>query len=249
MKELYDRTQRLIGADAMYELKDARVLLVGLGGVGGYVAEALARAGVGTIGLCDFDRIDATNLNRQIIATVNNIGSLKTDAWEDRIRSINPDCNIKKYSFKLDGSRIRELDIQTNCPEGYKVCSNCGRCLKHWDFVSDAIDDVPAKIALTEACVKMNIPVISSMGTGNKLDPFSFKIVPIQKTEGDPLARAVRKKLREKGIEDVPVLYSSEPSIVEISGGDPIPSISYMPAVAGLEIASYIIKKIISQNS
>jgi len=247
MNELYDRTKRLIGADNMLELKDARVLIVGLGGVGGYVLEALARAGIGTLGLCDFDTVDSSNLNRQILATAQSIGNPKALVAKERVLSINPDCNVKVYDFKLDPSNIGKLDIQTSCPVGYMQCCKCGKCLPKWDFVVDAIDDVPAKLSLIEHCYKMNIPIICSMGTGNKLDPFGFKIVPIEKTEGDPLARAIRKKLREKEIAGIPVLYSAETPVAAIEQGGPIPSISYMPAVAGLEIASYVINQIISK--
>lgn len=245
MTELYDRTKRLVGPDAMMELKDSRVLVVGLGGVGGYVVEALARAGIGTLGLCDFDTVDPSNLNRQILSNVNDIGDFKTDAAMRRVLSINPDCKVKLYPFKIDPSNISALDIQADCPEGYKLCCKCGKCLPKWDWIVDAIDDVPAKICLIEHAYKMNIMLISSMGTGNKLDPFGYKIVPIEKTEGDPLARAIRKRLREKEISGIPVLYSAEKPVKQLESGDPIPSISYMPAVAGLEIASYVIRQIL----
>jgi len=248
MTDLYTRTKALLGSYNMSKLKDARVLVVGLGGVGGYIVEALARAGVGTIGLCDFDTVDPSNLNRQILATTDTIGLLKTDVAKDRVFRINPDCRVKLYSFRLTPSNIKDLDIIVDCPEGYKLCANCGKCLKSWDFIADAIDDVPSKLALAEKTHKMGIPFISSMGTGNKMDPFGFTIAPIDKTEGDPLARAVRKRLRELEITDTPVLYSKEPARVEIMQGDSIPSISFMPAVAGLEIASYIIKKIIEKE-
>lgn len=245
MKELYERTKRLLGADAMMEIKDARVLVVGLGGVGGYVVEALARAGIGTLGLCDFDTVDPTNLNRQLLSTTDSIGRPKTLVAKERVLAVNPDCNVKLYPFRLNSSAIADLDIQTDCPEGYKVCCKCGKCLPKWDFIVDAIDDVPAKISLIEHAVKMNIAIISSMGTGNKLNPFAYKIVPIERTEGDPLARAIRKRLREKEISGIPVLYSAEKPVKQLESGDPIPSISYMPAVAGLEIASYVIRQIL----
>ncbi len=245
MKEIYDRTQRLIGAEAMENLKDARVLVVGLGGVGGYIAEALVRAGVGTLGLCDFDTVDPSNLNRQIFATTDVIGKNKVEIAKERLLKINPECNIKLFPFKINPQNLNELDLITACPDGYKKCVDCGKCLKCWDFVADAIDDVPAKLALIETVYKNNIPIISSMGTGNKLNPFEFEIAPVEKTEGDPLARAIRKKLREKEIKDIPVLYSKETAKNKIESGDPVPSISYMPAVAGLEMASYIIRKII----
>ena len=133
MKEIYDRTQRLVGPDAMENLKDARVLIVGLGGVGGYIAEALARAGVGTLGLCDFDSVDPSNLNRQILATMDVIGRNKAEVAKERILQINPECNIKLYPFKISPQNLNELDLITACPEGYKKCVDCGKCLKRWD--------------------------------------------------------------------------------------------------------------------
>ena len=248
MKELYDRTKRLVGSDGMMELKDARVLIVGLGGVGGFAVEALARAGVGTLGLCDFDQVDPSNLNRQILALADTLGRLKAEVAKERVLAINPDCNVKLYPFRLEPGNIASLDIQKDCPEGYKLCCKCGKCLPKWDFIVDAIDDVPAKLALIEHAYKMNIPIICSMGTGNKLDPFGYKIVPIEKTEGDPLARAIRKRLREKDIKGIPVLYSAEQPVVKLENGNPIPTISYMPAIAGELIAGFVIKKIIASS-
>lgn len=218
---MFSRTIALLGEDNFKKLQRSRVLIVGLGGVGGYILESLVRSGVGTIGLCDFDVIERSNLNRQILATMYTVGMKKVDAAADRAVSINPDVRIVKYGFKVSDPKMLNLDF--------------------WDFVADAIDDVPAKIALMEAAQSK---IISCMGTGNKLDPQSFKIVSINKTEGDPLARSVRKQLREKGITDIPVLYSSESPVAEETR--PIPTISYMPAVAGLEISSYIIKKILA---
>jgi len=225
MNDMYSRTELLIGSKAMEKLKSSKVLVVGLGGVGGYIVEALARAGVSCLGLCDFDVCDVTNLNRQILAQSSKIGQKKTELAKERVLSINPNCNIKTFDSRLDSNRLTELNLE------------------EWDFVADAIDDTKAKIALICECNKKNIPIICSMGTGNKLDPFLYKIVPIEKTEGDPLARSIRKQLKELGIKGIPVLYSSESPVAETK--DVIPSISYMPAVAGLEIASYIIQKII----
>lgn len=225
MADIYSRTELLIGKDAMKKLKKAKVLVVGLGGVGGYIVEALARAGVGTIGLCDFDVVDVTNLNRQILAVKSKIGQKKADLAKKRVLEINPDCIIKSFNFRLDSNLLTELNIS------------------EWDYIADAIDDVNAKIGLIGAAYNLEVPIISSMGTGNKMDPFKYKIVPIEKTEGDPLARSVRKQLRTMGIKGIPVLYSPEKTHVD--SPETIPSISYMPAVAGLEIASYIIQKII----
>ncbi|MDO5332172.1 MAG: ThiF family adenylyltransferase [Bacillota bacterium] len=222
---LYDRTEKLIGSESMLKLKNSKVLVVGLGGVGGYIVEALARAGVGTIGLCDFDIADVTNLNRQILVLSTKIGQKKTDLAKDRVLEINPNCITKIFDFRLNSDKLTELNIQD------------------WDYIADAIDDTKAKIALIQAAYNQNVPIISSMGTGNKINPFEFKIVPIEKTEGDPLARSIRKQLKDLKIQGIPVLYSSETPVCDVK--EAIPTISYMPAVAGLEIASYIIKKII----
>ena len=218
---MFSRTISLIGEENFRKLQNSRVLVVGLGGVGGYIMESLVRSGIGTIGLCDFDIVERSNLNRQILATQYTVGMKKVDAAADRAASINPDIKIVKYPFKLTNPEILNLGF--------------------WNFVADAIDDVPAKLALMEAA---RGKIISSMGTGNKMDAFSYQITTIGKTEGDPLARSIRKQLRERGIDDIPVLYSKESPICD--GTKPIPTISYMPAVAGLEISSYIIKKLLA---
>ena len=223
--ELYSGTCALLGEAAMNKIKEAKVLVVGLGGVGGYIVEALVRAGVGTIGLCDFDVVDPTNLNRQILATTDKIGQKKVFVAKERVLLINPDCNVITYDFKLSEENIDQLDIGS------------------WTYIADAIDDTKAKIALISEAYSNNVPIICSMGTGNKLDPFGYKIVPIEKTEGDPLARSIRKQLKDLKIQGIPVLFSAEKPVVESL--EVIPTISYMPAVAGLEIASYIIKEIV----
>ena len=227
MNEIYQRTEKLIGEEAMERLKNARVLVVGLGGVGGYVCEALVRAGIGTVGLCDFDTVDPTNLNRQILALESTVGLYKTQVAYQRAMDINPGCKVKLFNFRLTDETLPLLDVPS------------------WDFICDAIDDVHAKLSLIAECSVKDVPIICSMGTGNKLDPFSYRITPIEKTEVDPLARAMRRKLKDMGIKGVPVLWSSENNLVQgIEHGNPIPSISYMPAAAGLMIASYVIKKI-----
>ena len=227
MKDIYVRTEKLVGEDGLERLRGAKVLCVGLGGVGGYVFEALCRAGVGVLGLCDFDTVDPTNLNRQILALEDTVGMPKTRVAEERAAKINPDCSCKVFSFRLTDETLPLLDIPS------------------WDFVCDAIDDVHAKLSLIAECYSRGVPVISSMGTGNKLDPFSYRITPIEKTEVDPLARAMRRKLKDMGIKGVPVLWSSENNHVGgIEHGEPIPSISYMPAAAGLMIASYVIRQL-----
>lgn len=219
---MYSRTEALIGSEKLEKLQNSRVLIAGLGGVGGYILESLVRAGVGTIGLCDFDMVDVSNLNRQILATRETVDMHKTEAAALRAKSINPEIKICQYNFQLTPENLDALQLSS------------------WDFIADAIDDVPAKIALMEAAPDK---IISCMGTGNKLNPFGFTIDRIEKTEGDPLARSIRRLLREKGIKNIPVLYSKEAPVSENTR--PIPTISYMPAIAGLEIGAYIIKRLI----
>ena len=221
-----ERTSLLIGDEGCAALRNASVLVCGCGGVGGYIIEALARAGVGRIGVCDFDSFDVTNLNRQILSTRADIGRMKTDIAARRIKAISPDTETVIYDFRLVGSYTSEhLELDT------------------WDYVADAVDDVEAKVGLICSCREKGIPVISSMGAGNRLDPFRFRIADISKTHDDPLAKSVRKQLRERGVEGVKVLFSDEPPVKK--GARPIPSISYMPAAAGLFIASEIIRDLI----
>ena len=230
MKPIYDRTEKLIGSDGMEKLRSASVFIAGLGGVGGYVCEALARAGVGHLGLCDFDTVDPTNLNRQILALENTVGRQKTEVALERVRSINPDCRVEVFPFRLNEETLRQVH------------------LPDWSFAADAIDDVPAKLLLIESCCNNGVPVISSMGTGNKLDPSCYRIVPIEKTEYDPLARVMRRELKARGIKGVPVLYSPEAPAGAVPRGEAMPTVSYMPAVAGLMIAGYVIREIAGKH-
>lgn len=221
---MYSRTELLIGAENVEKLKKSKVLVVGLGGVGGYVLESLARCGVGELGLCDFDTIDISNKNRQILALDSTIGKKKVDVAKDRVLDINPACKIEIFDFKLCDDNINNLN------------------LIKWDYVAECIDDVKAKMALIKTCKASNTKVISSMGTGNKLNSANFKISDINKTEQDRLARSIRKASREDGLK-FDVIYSDESPIQDSI--DIIPSISYMPAIAGLKISEYIIKKLI----
>ena len=224
---LYQRTQALLGEDAIEKLKNAKVLLCGLGGVGGFTCEALARAGVGTLGLCDMDRVDPTNCNRQILALQSTIGKLKADVAEGRALDINPEIRLRKYPFRIDEATIDSLDIPS------------------WDYIADCIDDVDAKVLLIKKARDAGVPILCSMGTGNKLDASAFKVTNIKKTEQDRLAKVMRKRLRDEGIDEgVTVVYSPEPPVTDIQNGI-IPSISYMPATAGLRIAGEIIQNLI----
>ncbi|MBR5642516.1 MAG: ThiF family adenylyltransferase [Firmicutes bacterium] len=224
---IYQRTQALIGPEALEKLKEAKVLVCGLGGVGGFCLEALVRAGVGTLGLCDMDKVDATNLNRQILALTSTVGRLKTDVAAERAAQINPEAVLEIFPMRISEETIGQLDIAS------------------WDYIADCIDDVDAKVLLIRKAKEAGIPILCAMGTGNKLDASAFKVCSIRKTEQDRLAKVMRKRLREEGLDEgVTVVYSAEPPVTEIREGI-IPSISYMPATAGLRIAGEIIENLI----
>ena len=227
MCSLYQRTQALLGEAAIEKLKNAKVLICGLGGVGGFTCEALARAGVGTLGLCDMDRVDPTNCNRQILALQSPIGMLKADVAEARVKDINPAVQLRKFAFCIDEETIDALDIP------------------FWDYIADCIDDVDAKVLLIKRAREAGVPILCSMGPGNKLDASAFKVTNIKKTEQDRLAKVMRRRLRDEGIDEgVTVVYSPEPPVTDIHDGI-IPSISFMPATAGLRIAGEIIQNLI----
>ncbi len=224
---MYQRTEVLIGSEALEKLKNARVLVCGLGGVGGFCLEALVRAGVGTLGLCDFDRVDPTNLNRQVLALESTVGRLKAEVALERAAQINPSAAFRVFSLRITPETVGQLDIAS------------------WDCVADCIDDVEAKVLLIKESQKAGVPILCSMGTGNKLDASLFRITDIRKTEQDRLAKVMRKRLREEGIEGVRVLWSPEPPAAEVRGRV-IPSISYMPATAGLRMAEDILRQLLS---
>jgi tRNA A37 threonylcarbamoyladenosine dehydratase len=225
------RTRLLIGDEAADSLAARKVLIFGIGGVGGYVCEALARAGIGTIGIVDNDTVDETNINRQIIATRDTIGRRKTELMEERIHAINPACQVRPYTcFYLPGE---ETAAQFDFTE--------------YDYVVDAIDTVAAKIDIIARCRAEEVPVISAMGTGNKMDPSRFEIADISKTSVCPLAKVVRKELRERGIKNVKVLFSREEPV---KNGTRTPgSISFVPPVAGLLMAGQVIRDLIASEN
>lgn len=219
------RTAALIGEEGVEKLAKSRVLVCGLGGVGGYVVEALARAGVGTLGLLDFDTVAPSNINRQILATTQSIGRKKTEVASERVKSINPDCNVKTYDLMYLPESADKVD------------------LGEYDYVVDAVDNVTAKLELITRAKAQNVAIVSSMGTGNKLNP-SFEICDIKKTSVCPLAKVMRKELKDRGIEGVEVLYSKEiPQKSTANENGCVPSsISYVPAVAGLMLAGEVIR-------
>ncbi len=230
-KPIYDRTKRLYGEEKTERLAGARVLLFGLGGVGGYVFEALCRLGIAAIGAVDCDEINETNLNRQILATLDNIGEHKCDAAEKRAKIISPATEIIK---------IKEFVTADNAAS---IIDAFGEC----DFVADCIDNVSAKAALIKAAGERGIKVISSMGTGNKTDPSKLRISDIYKTDTCPLARAMRAKLKKEGVKKCPVLWSTElpRGNTENENGRNVPgSCAPVPAAAGLFIAAHIMNSL-----
>ncbi len=235
MSEFFSRTEMLIGKDALEKLKNSRVAVFGVGGVGGYVVEALARSGVGNIDLIDCDTVSESNVNRQIIATHKTIGKQKTDVAKQRILEINPLAKVNIFNIFILPENINEFDF------------SC------YDYIVDAIDTVSGKIAIIEQCNTLNIPVISSMGTGNKLDPTKFEITDIYKTSVCPLARVMRTEMKKRGIKKLKVLYSKEQPIKPENpqtneNGKAIPgSISFVPSVAGLIIGGEVIKDLIKK--
>ena len=224
----FSRTQFVLGSDAMEKLKNARVAIFGLGGVGGYVAEALARSGVGALDLVDHDTISLTNLNRQLFATHSTVGQSKAEAAKARVLDINPEAEV---TARMDF-------FSPDTKEAFDFSS--------YDYVVDAIDTVSGKIALVEQAKAANVPVISSMGAGNKLDATAFEIADITKTSVCPLARVMRRELKKRGIDHLKVVYSKEEplpsSVVDEESGKPVPgSIAFVPSVVGLIIAGEVI--------
>jgi tRNA A37 threonylcarbamoyladenosine dehydratase len=233
MDEKFSRTEMLIGNEGMEKLNDAKVAIFGLGGVGSYVCEGLARSGVGNFVLVDFDKVDESNINRQLIATVDTLGKHKVDLMKERILKINPDANVETYKeFYMADSKI---DIIT----------------EDLSYAVDCVDTIMAKIAIICQCDEIGVPVISSMGTGNKLDPTMFEVADIYETSVCPLARIMKKDLRKRNIEKLKVVYSKEHAIntndhpinqdrkFKVKG-----SVSFVPSVAGLIIAGEVIKDI-----
>ena len=214
--DMYSRTEILIGSEKLEKLKNSQIAVFGVGGVGGFAAEALCRAGIGEIILIDFDKIDVTNVNRQIIALNSTVGMDKVEVLKDRMCDINPHVKIRCIKKFIDENSISEVPLE-----------NC-------HYVVDAI----------ERCEKEGIPIISSMGMGNKLNPLEIKIDIIKKSKVCPLARTMRKELRKRGIENTKIVFSTEEAKVKHT---PPGSISFVPSVAGLIIASQVVQDIIGE--
>ena len=229
MENQFSRTELIIGKEKIEILKKAKVAVFGIGGVGSYVVEGLARAGISNFILVDNDEVSISNINRQIIALHSTVGKAKVEVAKSRILEINPDANVEIYQafFMPETKGIIDESI---------------------DYIVDSIDTVTAKLELIERANKLNIPIISCMGTGNKLDPTRFEITDISKTSVCPLAKVMRKELKQRGIKKLKVLYSKEEPIkVEAKEGEKRTpgSISFVPSVAGLIIAGEVIKDII----
>ncbi len=252
MESQFSRTELLLGEAALHRLGNARVAVFGIGGVGGYAVEALARGGVGALDLIDDDTVSASNINRQIIATWDTVGKFKVDAAKERILSINPKCKVTVYKTFYTPQTAEQFDFT------------------QYDYIIDAIDTVTGKLALVEQANRAGVPIISSMGTGNKLDPTAFVVTDISKTVMCPLARIMRKELKKRGISKLKVVYSTEEALEPIAEleealleksrqeNDPargeftrrqIPgSISFVPSVAGLIAAGEVMKDIMGSN-
>ena len=235
MLNAFSRTELLLGAAAMDRLARSRVAVFGVGGVGGHAVEALARSGVGALDLIDSDTVALTNLNRQIIALRSTLGQYKVDAAAARIADINPDCRVTVYKcFFL--------------PETQALFD-----FTQYDYVVDAIDTVTGKIALVMQAREAGVPIICSMGAGNKLDPTAFEVADIYETSVCPLAKVMRAECRKRGIDRLKVVYSKEPPLTPIPSEEPLPagrrqtpgSTAFVPSVAGLIIAGEVIKDLI----
>lgn len=239
MLNQFSRTELLLGDAAMKKLKNSRVAVFGVGGVGGYTVEALVRSGVGALDLIDNDTVSLTNINRQIIATLDTVGRDKVDVAQERIKSINPDCVVITHKCFYLPETAEQFDFTD------------------YDYVVDAIDTVKGKIEIVMRAKECSTPVISSMGAGNKLDPTAFEVADISKTSVCPLAKVMRVQLRKRGVNHLKVVYSKEPPLTPIITDDvkeefsssvrrTLPgSTAFVPSVVGLIIASEVVKDLI----
>lgn len=240
IKEIFSRTALLIGDEALLKLGRAKVAVFGLGGVGGHVIEALARSGVGALDLIDHDMVDISNLNRQILATLDSIGQPKVEVAKKRLLSINPELIVRTRRLFLDKENIFEFNFGD------------------YDYIVDAIDTVSAKLDLIERATAAQTPIISAMGAGNKLDPTRLEVADISETSVCPLARVMRKELRRRGINHLKVVYSKELPVLPQTATESLNaraprrditgSNAFVPAVAGLLIASEAVKDLLSKE-
>lgn len=224
MENRFSRTEALLGEQAMEKLKKARVAVFGIGGVGGHVVEALVRSGVGAVDIVDSDKVCLSNLNRQIIATESSIGKYKVDVMKERILDINPEAVVNVHKCFYLPETKDEFDFS------------------QYSYVVDAVDTVTAKIQLVMEAAEAGVPIISSMGAGNKLDPTAFQVADIYKTSVCPLAKVMRRELKKRGIKKLKVVYSKEQPVVK----NTVPaSVAFVPSVVGLIIAGEVIKYLV----
>lgn len=232
--DIFARTRLLLGDEGLARLAAARVAVFGVGGVGGFCVEALARSGVGALDLIDSDVVDPTNLNRQIIATMPTVGRPKVEVAAERVAAINPACAVRAHRCFFLPETAEQFDFVA------------------FDYVVDAVDTVSAKIALVEAAQAAGTPIVSSMGAGNKLDPTAFRVADIYDTSIDPLARVMRRELRRRGVPSLTVVYSTEPPRTPASdpllvkeGTRPAPgSVAFVPSVAGLILGGEVVRNL-----
>lgn len=235
MGQRFDRTKRLLGANAMDKLKEAHVAVFGIGGVGGHAVDALVRSGIGKVTIVDSDEVAVSNINRQLIATSDSVGRKKTEVMKEHLLAINPEVKVEVHDCFFLPETKAQFDF------------SC------YDYVIDAVDTVTAKLALVEACQEANVPIISSMGAGNKLDPTAFEVADIYKTSVCPLAKVMRRELKKRGIKKLKVVYSKEEPLEPIADETFVSdekrvrratpgSIAFVPSVAGLILAGEVVK-------
>ena len=241
MGNKFDRTKRLLGADAMTKLNNSHVAVFGIGGVGGHAADALVRSGIGEITIVDSDEVAESNINRQLIATTKTVGRKKVDVMEEHLLEINPEVKINKHCCFFLPETKKQFDFS------------------QYDYVIDAVDTVTAKLALVESCKEAEVPIISSMGAGNKLNPTAFEVADIYKTSVCPLAKVMRKELKARGIKHLKVVYSKELPLNPIEDDAFVSdearsrratpgSVAFVPSVAGLILAGEVVKDLSEIN-
>ena len=221
-----DRTKLLVGQDGIDKLEKASVAVIGIGGVGGYVCHMLARAGIGHITIVDFDKVDETNINRQVVANSKTIGKLKTEVMKNQLLEINPNCEITTFSNRFNADFAKKF---------FEV---------KFDYIVDAIDSVSDKVELICECVSREIPIVSAMGAGNRKDIPNFKVVDIYKTFNDGLAKVMRKKLRERGVKKLDVVTCETPAEKIDKRQSSVGSIAYYPAMCGCVLSAFVINQI-----
>ncbi|MBQ2672199.1 MAG: tRNA threonylcarbamoyladenosine dehydratase [Clostridia bacterium] len=235
MENRFSRTELLIGKDGLDKLKKSKVIVFGLGGVGSFVAEALARGGIGSISLVDSDKVDITNINRQLIADDTTVGKFKTQVMKERLLNINPDLKVTSYNTFVSKENIDQFDFL------------------NYNYVVDAIDTVTSKLLIVQKAYENKVNIISSMGTANKIDPLMLRVDDIYKTHECPLARVMRRELKKRFVKHLKVVYSIEKPVYtakehDINGKKINASISFVPSVAGLIIGGQVIRDILKQN-